>query len=115
MYSKEMAKEMARFFTEMASPSISQNSPIISSQFDEKAVSILDEMNKKLERLLLVFQVSIKEELNHEEAAMFLGVSTRDLYDKSSLGSIKFNKPGGKMNFYKKSDLREYKRRDNKK
>ncbi|MCC4212254.1 helix-turn-helix domain-containing protein [Leeuwenhoekiella parthenopeia] len=46
-----------------------------------------------------------KEYLTLEEAAFFLGISKSALYKKKAMGDINFYQPGGKMIYFKKSEL----------
>lgn len=46
-----------------------------------------------------------KEYLTVEEAAFFLGISKSALYKKKGAGKINFYQPGGKMIYFKKSEL----------
>lgn len=46
--------------------------------------------------------------LNLKEACDFLKISKSCLYKLTSMNKIKYYKPGGKLNYFKKSDLIEW-------
>jgi len=53
-------------------------------------------------------KLSLKEILNISEAAEYTGLSKSYLYKKISLRSIPFYKLGGKLVYFKRSDLEAY-------
>ena len=71
----------------------------------------LKEIKFLIENIYLTLEIATKDVLNHSQAAKFLNVSESELYQKASRKDINYTKPG-KFNYYKKSDLEEYKLRN---
>ena len=67
------------------------------SPFEEQFKELLEE-NALLKKEILTF----------EEATKYLGLSKSNLYKRTSLNQIPFYKPGGKLIYFRKTDLDDF-------
>lgn len=70
----------------------------------EQSTIIFERLNQILEEQNL----QKKEILTLEEASRYLGLSKSNLYKKTSLNTIPFYKPNGKIIYFNRSDLDLY-------
>jgi len=69
-------------------------------QIEEKLFQIENSISK--------LNIAVKTILSSEEAAIFLGLTPSYLYKLTSSRKIKFYKPLGKLNYFKKEDLEQF-------
>ena len=67
------------------------------SPFEEQFKELLEE-NALLKKEILTF----------EEASKYVGLSKSNLYKRTSLNQIPFYKPGGKLIYFRRTDLDNY-------
>ncbi|CAA0162962.1 conserved hypothetical protein [Tenacibaculum maritimum] len=69
--------------------------------------NILNTLNE-IKELLINIQLEQKEFLTVEELSFYLNISTSTIYKMTSGKKIAYYSPGGKKNWFKKSDIHKW-------